>query len=114
MEKLLCCPNCGSGDLEPHGRHSLLDGRRGRRCLRCGQMLAPRRSRLFLAFAFLLALVVTGVCLAFTARGIRNFKFLSGLVAGPAVMLLSVKAMSARMPVCRPKRGHSAEPLRDL
>src|SRR5262245_47147593 len=99
MGKVLCCPLCGSADLECEGTTSVLDGKKRKRCQGCGQLLAPRRSRLLLGGVFAIALMVTGFCLVFLVLG--NVAWLPGLVVGPAVMVLSAAALFAQMPVYR-------------
>lgn len=111
MGYVLCCPDCGSSQLEPHGQPSLLDGKRRRRCLSCGRVLSPRRSRLALGVAFGFALAVTGVCLAYIlVLGSVTDYWIAGLIAGPTTMVMSGTAMFSRMPVYGPPRNKSAGP----
>lgn len=105
MGKQLCCPRCGSADLDPEGTPSLLDGKRGRRCRSCRLALAPRRNRVLMGGVFLLAAAVTVVCLVLLVHG--DMVWIAGLVAGPLTMALSAAALFARMPVVTSSRDGS-------
>ncbi len=101
MDRILCCPSCGSEDLEPFGKSSILDGKRRQKCAGCGQVLAPRRSRFLLCCLMGFALAVTGLCLALTIKGVFRLYLIAGIFTGPIVVVMSAMALVGQMPVSK-------------
>jgi hypothetical protein len=117
VAKTLGCPKCFGVGLEPRGRPSFIDGQTGWRCAGCGLALWPRRSRLRLAGAFLLALFITLFLyyMLYVAvikgrvtvgngggRGVGVgdvLLLLSGFVVGPAGLVLIGRALFGRMAI---------------
>jgi hypothetical protein len=110
----LICEECYSPELERHGAKSILDGRHGWRCLACGNLMGPVRSRTLLLILMVLAVGVTLVGLVFCVlsfsidlsqlpiRRVQRVLLLllvcSGSVIGPVTIFLLMKAYRQKQP----------------
>jgi len=107
----LICEKCSSDALEQHGAKSVLDGKCGWRCTRCGNSMGPARSKLFLGFLMLLSIAVTLAGLLFIVLFVTDWVHthifpitpgrvlvFSGSVIGPITFFTVFRAFQEKRP----------------